>query len=111
MSQKIVFMVQGSAPTPYTTTFMKTQDNLSAHCTCPAGEIGQYCKHRLRILKGSTERIVSGNQDEVQIVQSWVLGSDVEKAIKEIEEAERAHETTKAKLALSKKKLARALMN
>lgn len=107
----IVFQVHGSAPDPYTTTFTKMDSNLTAHCTCPAGAVGQYCKHRLRILQGSAEGIVSGNQDEVKTVQSWLPGSDVEIALNDIQEAEQAHEESKKLLDLAKRKLARALMN
>lgn len=62
------FLVQGSALEPYKVTFKKVGGNLSAYCTCPAGENGMYCKHRFNILEGSTKGIVSGNEADVQIV-------------------------------------------
>ncbi len=82
------FKVQGSAAEPYTTTFKRDGINLIAHCTCPAGEVGQYCKHRLRILSGETDGIVSGNEKDVVIVQSWLKGTDVEAALNGLTEAQ-----------------------
>jgi len=51
----VSFSVQGSAPEPYHVLFRRNGANLSAYCTCPAGENGMYCKHRIRILQGLAE--------------------------------------------------------
>jgi uncharacterized Zn finger protein len=51
--EEICFLVQGSAEEPYKVTFRKKGNNLSAYCTCPAGENGQYCKHRIEV-RGQT---------------------------------------------------------
>lgn len=107
----ITFKIQGSSPEPYTTTFTRNGANLTAHCTCPAGGVGQYCKHRLRILRGSAEGVISTNVGDVGIVRSWLPGTDVDPALKEFDEAEQAEEAAKKRFALAKKKLARALMN
>lgn len=107
--EDICFLVQGSAEEPYKVTFKKNGSNLSAYCTCPAGENGQYCKHRFRILAGSDEGIVSGNKDEVMIVKSWLPGTDVETALIEVAEKERVLEKAKKYLSTAKKKLARIM--
>ncbi|MHC4687670.1 MAG: SWIM zinc finger family protein [Planctomycetota bacterium] len=108
--ETIQFKVQGTAPEPYMTVFKREGNNLTAHCSCRAGEVGQYCKHRLRILFGKTEGIVSGNEKDVALVQSWLKGTDVEMALNEFVEAERRFEDAKRNFDNSKKKLARALM-
>jgi hypothetical protein len=108
--ETIQFKVQGSAPEPYTTVFKRDGANLTAHCTCPAGEVGQYCKHRLRILSGETDGIVSGNETDVPTVQLWLMGTDVETALNDFVQAERRFDDAKKELDKSKKKLARALM-
>ena len=106
---QIVFLVQGSAPEPYEVYFSKSGNNLTAHCTCPAGENGLYCKHRFRILAGKTEGIVSDNKEDVKIVQSWLKGSDVEEAMNYVLEMEKEVEKAKKKHSAAKKKLARAM--
>ena len=46
------FLVQGSSAEPYE-TFVQAGKELSASCTCQAGQNGSHCKHRLNILEGS----------------------------------------------------------
>ncbi len=107
----IKFLVQGSASEPYVVVFRKSTSNLTGLCSCPAGENGMYCKHRFRILAGSIEGIVSENVNDVEIVKSWVRGSDVEKALDELHQAETELEKMKKKVSALKKKLARTLMD
>ena len=106
--ETITFMVQGSAAEPYKVTFNKNNSNLSAYCTCPAGENGMYCKHRTRILSGETKGIVSGNEGAVASVVTWLPGTDVEKAIREVELMEQRLEEAKKAVTLAKKRLAAA---
>ena len=103
------FLVRGSAQDPYKVTFKKEGNNLSAYCTCPAGDNGQYCKHRLNILGGIPEGILSGNEQDVKIVASWLPGTDVEAALNSVIEAEEQFEKTKREYSLAKKRLAAAL--
>lgn len=109
--ETIKFFVQGSAPEPYLVVFRKSGNNLTGLCNCPAGENGMYCKHRFRILAGSTEGIVSENITDVEIVKSWVKGSDVEKALEELHQSEIELEKMKKKVSALKKKLARTLID
>ena len=106
--ETITFMVQGSAAEPYRVTFKKNDSNLSAYCTCPAGENGMYCKHRFRILSGETKGIVSGNENAVASAVTWLSGTDVEQAISEVKKAEQRLEEAKKAVTLAKKRLAAA---
>ena len=105
------FLVQGSAPEPYKVTFRRDGKNLSAYCTCPAGENGMYCKHRFNILEGSSKGVVSSNTADVHFVASWLCGTDVETAMKTVKEIEREEERIKRQLSAAKKALARAMLN
>ena len=107
--ETIEFLVQGSASEPYKVSFKKVGQHLGAICTCPAGESGQYCKHRFNILSGSIEGVVSPNHHEVGIVAGWLAGSDLEAALKEVERAESEFERAKKAVTNAKKKVA-ALM-
>lgn len=108
---EIIFRVQGSASDPYEVTFDKSDNTLTARCTCPAGEVGQYCKHRLRILRGDSTGIVSPNQKDVGVVKSWLSGTELESALNEFDSAEKEQEKAKKRLDLAKKKLARVMTN
>lgn len=106
--KELIFLVQGSAREPYKVTFRKIDSNLSAYCTCPAGDNGQYCKHRFNILGGLTDGIVSENIADVHIVESWLPGTDVEVALQAVMDAEEKHEAAKRDLSNAKKLLAKA---
>ncbi len=105
----IEFLVQGSADEPYKVRFIKQGDNLSAYCTCPAGQNGMYCKHRFRILEGSTKGIVSSNPAEAATVQSWLQGTDVEGAMCKVKQIESEAAEVKKRLSAAKKALARSM--
>jgi hypothetical protein len=103
------FLVQGSAPEPYRTIIERRGNNLTATCTCPAGQNGIYCKHRIRILQGITENVVSNNLEEVAVVASWLPGTDVQKAIVEVSEAQQVLTMAEKNLAAAKKRFAQSL--
>ena len=104
------FKVQGSAPEPYEVTFVRRTDkNLSAACTCQAGVMGQYCKHRFAIMAGDATGIVSPNTADVAVVKSWVAGTDVEAALIRLTEAEDQLEKAKRNVSAMKKQVAAAL--
>jgi len=107
----VKLLVQGSAAEPYEVKFWLRGNNLTGHCSCPAGMNGQYCKHRFRVLDGNIEGVVSENIEEIAKVQSWLRGTDVEEALIEVREAEAAAEVAKRRLSALKKKLARKLLD
>lgn len=108
--EEIIFEVQGSAPEPYQVSFVRRSEaNLSAYCTCAAGENGQYCKHRFTIMDGNRKGIVSSNADDVKIIQSWLIGTDIEKAIIRVRDIEKEAEKIKKELTLAKKNLAKSM--
>ena len=106
---KIKFLVQGSALEPYELSFRKSGANIISLCTCPAALNGQHCKHRLGIFRGSRKGIISGNEDQVALVQSWIPGTDIELLLNQVAEAESTFERAKKDLGTLKKRLARAM--
>ena len=108
--EEITFEVKGSSPEPYGVVFVKrSETNLSAYCSCRAGENGQYCKHRFSILEGKTENIVSDNLKQVETVKSWLIGTDVEDAIIKMRKLEEDALKIKKELSAAKKQVAKAM--
>lgn len=105
------FYVKGSQPEPYEVIFYKKGNNFTALCTCPAGVIGTYCKHRFSLISGDINGLVSNNQDEVYILSEWLKETDVESALNAVNEAEKIVEKAKKDLSARKKALARAMNN
>jgi len=107
---ELYFKVQGSAPEPYEVTFIRrSENNLSAFCTCLAGEKGQYCKHRINILSGITTGIVSMNEADVKTVISWLPGTDIESAIVKMIALEKEAEKIKMALSAAKRDVAKSM--
>ncbi|MFV0301806.1 MAG: SWIM zinc finger family protein [Paracoccus sp. (in: a-proteobacteria)] len=104
------FEVQGSAPEPYQVRIERRDNQMFAYCTCPAGKNGTACKHRFAIFDGDASTVISDNKSEVSQIPTLIPGSNLESALGEVEEAQRAFDAAKKKLSACKKKLAR-LMN
>ena len=107
--EELIFHVRGSSSAAYEVTFIKDGASLTALCTCPAGQFGNFCKHRIAILDGKPDSISSGNADQVRTVTGWLAGTDVEAALSGLREAEKIAEYPKDELAVLKKRLARAM--
>jgi hypothetical protein len=106
---ELVFQVKGSSVKPYEITFIKDGDSLTALCSCPAGQYGNFCKHRIAILDGNGKAIVSDNTEQVATVVDWLQGTDVAMALEEFREIEKIKGTPKSSLVAAKRKLARAM--
>ncbi len=106
---ELVFEVRGSSAEPYDVTFIKDGDSLTALCSCPAGQYGNFCKHRIAILDGNASAIVSDNAEQVATVLEWLQGSDVAKALAEFRAIEKSKDDPKSALVAAKRKLARAM--
>lgn len=106
---ELTFLVKGSSPDPYELTFIKDGGSLTALCSCPAGQYGNYCKHRIAILDGDGSAVVSENADRVSTVVDWLQGTDVAVALTEFRNVEKSVDTPKSALVMAKRKLARAM--
>lgn len=108
---RLVFQVQGSQQDPYEVIIERNRSNLTALCTCPAGQNGMYCKHRFEILEGNSDRIISGNKADVSKVVEWLHGTDIEQSMHEVKIMEAIVEKNKRELKKLKKKLARSMLD
>lgn len=106
---ELTFRVKGSSAEPYEITFIKDGDSLTALCSCPAGQYGNFCKHRIAILDGNSTAIVGDNADQVAVVQDWLAGTDVAAALAELRAVEQSKDESKGALVEAKRKLARAM--
>ena len=108
-NEEIRFLIKGSASKPYELSFRKSGEKIIALCSCPASLNGLHCKHRIGILRGSCKGIISGNENQVTFVQSWLPGTDLEYLLNQVVEAEAVLKNTKEKLSKLTKKLALAM--
>jgi uncharacterized Zn finger protein len=106
---EISFRVSGSAPEPYEVTFLRTNESLAAFCTCAAGENGRYCKHRLAILEGHADAIVSDNHGDLTTIREWLVGTELAAAVLAFRQAEIVYDAAKAALDTAKRNLVKAM--
>ena len=104
--KELIFKVKGSASKPYTVSFKKNHNNINASCTCPAGENGKHCKHRLAIMAGDSKSVVCSNKNQVTTIQLWLPGSDLGKTFVELTSAEHEYKKAKQRLTIAKKRIA-----
>jgi hypothetical protein len=112
--ETIAFLVQGSSDEPYNVTFHKSEKSFSALCTCAAGENGQWCKHRLRILEGSPEGIVCDDDielvlEKISTIAAWLPGTKISEAMVALAKAEHEFEQAKKIITAAKKNLSVAM--
>jgi hypothetical protein len=103
------FQVQGSGENVYDLIFVAKDRELTALCNCKAGEMGSFCKHRVRILEGFTDGILSKNESQVEQVCEWLNGTPLAAALEHYNDCIVAVEGAKNDLKRAKKALARIL--
>jgi hypothetical protein len=108
MVEPLEFFVQGSSSEPYSVRIIKLGERVLATCTCKAGIMRQLCKHRIRIMQGDSQGVISGNLQEIRNMPSFLEGTIVPAAIQEIARLEREAEETKRAVARAKESLAKS---
>ena len=108
-TKEIIFLVRGSNPEPYKIRFIKNDLFFAAFCSCPAGKKGMHCKHRINILTGSVDAIVSDNIEEVATIKKWLIGTPIEEAIQLFKSTEKEYLSAKKASTKAKKNLSKAL--
>ena len=90
----------------YEVTFDRDQGNIRITCTCPAGEIGKVCRHRLAFLRGDERMLFDrGQRDDLRTVLDWDEASAFTNLVKKLDEAERVQARAKREIAEIKKKI------
>jgi len=85
MTERIKVIVRGSEDEPYRVVITRADGGFTATCTCKAGRYGQWCKHRLWVLRGETKGVVAG---DVAAAVALIAGSDIELLLADYAEAD-----------------------
>jgi uncharacterized Zn finger protein len=110
MEGRLVFEVQGSGADPYTIVATRAGGRFWITCTCPAGENGSHCKHRVALLAGVVDTLVSENPEEVARLPAMMEGTSLPALLAEFNTASDELEAAKRKMDKLKKRLNRALL-
>jgi uncharacterized Zn finger protein len=63
----VEILVKSSSGNPYTVRFYLEENEISAYCSCPAGDNRKLCKHVMRIINGDDSILYDNNQKKVFI--------------------------------------------
>jgi uncharacterized Zn finger protein len=105
----LLFHVQGSEPEPYSVEITVDGPALAVRCTCVAGKLGQWCKHKMSLVTGDTKSLVSSNPEDVALLVRLIPQTSAAALIKEVIEAEQQAEDAKQRIKLGKAALAKAV--
>ena len=101
------FLVSGSGSRPYQVEFVKDEGGLKAYCNCLAGSHGTHCKHRINILVGDANGIVSDVDDKFGLIADWLSGTGLESALEEYLSAQQEKPQDKTRVTKAKKLIAK----
>ena len=101
--KEISYQVQGSASEPYDITISLNGSNLKSICNCGAGKNGMHCKHWMHVFEGKKQKYINLDDSQIEEIQSWLAGSDLEEAWQEFEAIKVQEEQIKRELAIKKK--------
>lgn len=98
--------------TTYVVEFSLESSKLHVYCSCPAGALGKWCKHKMRLISGDVSGAIETSRlvDFVE-VQSWVRNSEFPRLLDEIKSAEEEIQSAKTKMNNVKKALEKAAHN
>lgn len=64
-------------PTPYAVEVIIKNRQMVIRCNCPAGEFGNFCIHKIRLLQNEHQALYDPSQrNELNYVSNWVQNSD-----------------------------------
>jgi len=98
-----------SSGNEYNVQVYSTEDGPVITCDCPAGENGQYCKHRFALISGDESEVVEADAPVSEIVK-LVAGSRIEAAINAMHKQEAVVKKAQADLKAIKKTVANAML-
>jgi uncharacterized Zn finger protein len=102
--------IEGSTGTPYAVSLSREGDRLTTSCTCPAGDKGIHCKHRLALFAGDLTRVCGDTKTNLaQEIATILAGTGVEAALRALNAAEVDAKVAADRLRQAKKALDRAM--
>ena len=109
--QRMEFRMEGSQGDEHSVAFEFVGGNARAMCTCRAGASGQFCKHRVALLRGNGLRLLSDNANDLVQLDARMKGTDLERAYDDVLSAIRAKAEAERVIVAAKRRLAKVAHN
>lgn len=95
-----------SGDTYYEVNFHHEENKLKVFCSCAAGELGRFCKHKWQLLSGNADMLQTPEQEEqLQQVLPLVEQSDFKHLYDRVNELELEQAAIKKQIKAEKKKV------
>ncbi|MBE6442289.1 MAG: hypothetical protein E7022_08200 [Desulfovibrio desulfuricans] len=107
MSNQAVFTVSGDSGHDYELSIGHSEDGMYFRCSCPAGQNGQLCKHRLRILQGDDSAMYYTDENTMLLLNNFRSLPEIKSILAKKYEIEQEQERLKKELNKLKKKMGR----
>jgi hypothetical protein len=107
--EELRFVMKGSTQEPRHVVVRKDGQNLTMLCSCSMGSRESMCKHRIDLLTGATQNILSGNPGDVQRVAALIEGTDVQKALRMVRAASAKLQEAQEEYEFAQKNLIKAI--
>lgn len=77
-NERLIFLVKGdSSSEPYSVDITINDNQMYVACSCPAGNFGKFCKHKIRLLQGDFDVLYDDDQcDDLSRINDWIQQSD-----------------------------------
>lgn len=95
--------------TTYVVEFSFEFGKLHIYCSCPAGVLGKWCKHKMQLISGDVSGVMdtSSVADFVEM-QNWIRSSEFPRLLDALKSAEEEMQSAKTKMNNVKKELEKA---
>ena len=104
--EKTLLALSSDGVTSYKVVFRRETSKLIVVCSCPAGEMGRLCRHKLGLLAGDNDMLSSPKHvPDLEEVQSWIKGSRFPTLIVQLKETEIEMARTKKRLSELKREI------
>jgi hypothetical protein len=109
MDRRLAFIVEGSKGDKYEIIADRVDGRVIVSCTCKGARNGNHCRHRVNLLEGIVDDLLSDNDTEVALLPAMLLGTPLASAMDRYREADHAAEAAKRNLEGAKHALARIM--
>lgn len=94
--------------TTYAVEFSLESGKLHIHCSCPAGVLGKWCKHKMWLISGDVAGVLGSRAADIAEVLGWIRNSEFPRLLGETKLAEIEMQAAKIKMDNVKKALEKA---
>lgn len=88
--EKLIFLMKYEELAPHEVIFRREGKAVTASCSCSSAKLGMDCRHRLDLIGGRDQCLVSGNYEDTNILKEWLENTPLKRAFADFEALRKA---------------------